>query len=49
MESIGNYSKENRRPLTDSHLVEANILLPDGQAHEQPAKLLREFANQLVP
>jgi len=48
-ETTGNYSKENRKPLTESHLVEANIMLPDGQAHEQPAKTLREFANQLMP
>lgn len=48
-EIIGNYAKDNLKPLTDSFLVEATIMLPDGQPHDKAAKMLREFADQLLP
>uniref|UniRef100_A0A915ENK4 Mediator of RNA polymerase II transcription subunit 18 n=1 Tax=Ditylenchus dipsaci TaxID=166011 RepID=A0A915ENK4_9BILA len=43
-EEIGNYSKSNLKPLTESYLVEATVVLPDGQPHDMAAKALREFA-----
>lgn len=48
-EIIGNYAKDNLKALTDSYLVEATVMLPDGQPHEKAAKMLREFADQLLP
>ncbi|KAH7729714.1 mediator protein 18 [Aphelenchoides avenae] len=48
-EKAGRYETNNRRDLTDSHLVEATIMLPESAEYMAAAKKLREFADQLLP
>ncbi|KAI1728483.1 med18 protein domain-containing protein [Ditylenchus destructor] len=48
-EHIGNYAKDNLKPLTESYVVEIITTLPDGHPHDEAAKALREFADQLIP
>lgn len=46
---IGNYHPDNMRTLTDSWVVEANIMVPEGAPYEKDSKNLHEFCEQLAP
>jgi len=46
-DTIGNYNK--LKQFGESFLVEASILVPDGQPYDGAIKNLKEFADQLLP
>jgi hypothetical protein len=46
-DTIGNYNK--LKQYGESLLVEASILVPDGQSNEGAIKMLKEFSDQLLP
>uniref|UniRef100_A0A1I8B2Q9 Mediator of RNA polymerase II transcription subunit 18 n=1 Tax=Meloidogyne hapla TaxID=6305 RepID=A0A1I8B2Q9_MELHA len=46
-DTIGNYNK--LKQFGESFLVEASILVPDGQPYDGAIKTLKEFADQLLP
>ena len=48
-ETTGRYESESLKPISNSHLVEASIVLPDNQDYQPPARALREFADHLSP
>jgi len=48
-EKTGRYESEYRKPLSNSHFVEASVVIPENQEYMSSAKALREFADHLAP
>ncbi|MFH4975960.1 hypothetical protein AB6A40_002669 [Gnathostoma spinigerum] len=48
-EKTGKYDQDVLKPLSESLLVEMSVILPDSKEYMSTAKMLRDFADQLLP